>query len=163
MSDNFQQVIEYLNERTPQARLERHKAFWGDNPAPEVAALIQAVERMLIDGKAELKALHLLKDLDHRQTLRMWDHDPDTVAGEKTRRERKGGGDTTAEKRKQERKDRVTEAVKLWDDMENARRSGAPKHNRAAIIAKKMNLSDATVRGYLHEAGRMHQRKTNRR
>lgn len=100
MSDNFQQVVEYLNERTPQARLERHKAFWGDNPAPEVAALIQAVERMLIDGKAELKALHLLKDLDHRQTVHMWDRDPDTVEGEKYRNAQSERGKRSAEKRK---------------------------------------------------------------
>ncbi|MFA7486747.1 MAG: hypothetical protein WCY72_01515 [Lysobacteraceae bacterium] len=99
MSDNFKQVVEYLNDRTPQSRLARHKVFWGDAPAPDIAARLQAIERLLVDGKASEKVLLMLKELDRQRTIVEWNTDPDTILGEKERGRQSARGKLSAEVR----------------------------------------------------------------
>lgn len=142
-------ILAYLTERTPKARLERHKAFFAGTTDPKVTALLEAADRLIVDGKACNKALSILKDLDHYRTIQEWNTDPDTIAGESLPAARLKGGKNAGEKRKREKADNADIAADLWDQ-----HASLPEHNRAALIARKMGISASTVRRYLAMTGK---------
>lgn len=69
--------------------------------------------------------------------------------GQATRDGRSRGAKATAQINNHLRAEAAQNAARLWDGL-----TTIPEHNRVAIIAKRMGLSEPTVRGYLLETGR---------
>jgi hypothetical protein len=60
------------------------------------------------------------------------------------------GGQATAERKKREAQENIQRAVKLWAELEQA---GRPEHERASVIAARMEAKTDTVRRWLIKAG----------
>lgn len=73
---------------------------------------------------------------------------------ETIRAARSSGGEATAHIKKQLLAEAAQNAARLWDGL-----ATIPEHNRVAVIAKRMGISEPTARKYLRETGR----KTKRR
>lgn len=57
-----------IRAATPRARLQRHREFWGENPPPDVASQLCAVERILLLPGDNGKATRVLQDLDEKRS-----------------------------------------------------------------------------------------------
>jgi hypothetical protein len=68
----------------------------------------------------------------------------------KMHRPRSTGGATTAELKKAEAAERISEAVDIWQKLEKERR---PKRERTAVIAQRMHVPPDTVRRWIKKAG----------
>ena len=138
MSNEFSQIIGYLTERTPQARIARLRDYFGEVD-PTINAQLAAVDAWLLNGGAGLKGLHMLTTLEKKREQM------------ERKAPRASGGKATADARKQERQQRAAEAARLWDEL-----TTIPKTGRAVVITERMNVkgmkvSVRTVRGYLRE------------
>jgi len=85
-----------LTSRTPRARLEAHKQYWGDTPHPEIQGHLETVERLLASKPASSKAILILAKLDSLRLLKGWNTDPDTIRGERQLQGASAGGKAKA-------------------------------------------------------------------
>ncbi|MRH77800.1 hypothetical protein GH984_03700 [Spiribacter sp. C176] len=85
-----------LTSRTPRARLEAHKEYWGDTPHPEIQGHLETVERLLASKPASSKAILILAKLDSLRLLKGWNTDPDTIRGERQLQGASAGGKAKA-------------------------------------------------------------------
>lgn len=90
------QFIADLRACEPGARLKRHEEWIAASPDVDIHARGMAeTVRLLLeknDGAAGSKCLRLLGELDKEKIVYDWDHDPDTIKGERFTSEGRGPG-----------------------------------------------------------------------
>jgi len=65
-------------------------------------------------------------------------------------RPRSSGGETTAEKRRNEQDHRAQEVARIWQKLDSA---GRPKHERCSLISDRLGIKPDTVRRLIRKTG----------
>lgn len=117
--------------------------------ALSVAGHIQIVAKALDENDAMTAMIHGYKLGECRQKIITLMAAKDSLSHqEKALAPRVTGGKETGQRQKEAAEETTKEIINHWNRLKSM-----PEHNRAAIIAEKMELSPATVRRHIKQAG----------
>lgn len=119
---------------------------WSGVPPDAVGWRIESVEKMMPDSHKRETSMEIAVLLGEIEGRLMVD---DSIRGRNYEKAPKNGGLATAELRRNEKLSRADEAGRIWDSLKTV-----SERNRAAIIAKRMNIESRTVREYLRLIGK---------